>query len=347
MGFIRALGSGEEAGEHRLSTVPESTSAAVAVLPAAPGGSPASHPFPAHQLSESTLYRIPPGFALVVLQEERVVACVAAVGTYSYSSDEEVGHLLIGGESILPLLKASWQRFGGTRLSAQKRLAFFVRMGDLVALPIVPKQPVRWEDTIRVESASAQLSGSYTLRVMDPILFMANFLPLRYTAAGARPFDLTEADSPAVLQLTHEVEGALASAFSSFVNDDDMDHHLLSLRNDTGDFTLALSRALEHGHGWAKERGLALCGVTFARLVVGNEVVVAEDEVSASPAVHPLAAAMPSPAPSVINAAPAADGTGAIELPPMERLLQFKAMLDGGLITEAEYTAAKAKLLGL
>jgi membrane protease subunit (stomatin/prohibitin family) len=52
---------------------------------------------------------------------------------------------------------------------------------------------------------------------------------------------------------------------------------------------------------------------------------------------QPNAAAPPAPA---AGAAPAAED-------PMAKLQQYKAMLDQGLITEADYEAAKAKILGL
>jgi membrane protease subunit (stomatin/prohibitin family) len=47
----------------------------------------------------------------------------------------------------------------------------------------------------------------------------------------------------------------------------------------------------------------------------------------------------PAPAPQAVPQTPAED--------PVAKLVKFKEMLDAGLITQADYDAAKAKALGL
>ena len=55
--------------------------------------------------------------------------------------------------------------------------------------------------------------GTYTLKIVDPILFVRNWVPATYLEPG-RAFDFTDIENDAAAQLFNEVVGSLAPAFS-------------------------------------------------------------------------------------------------------------------------------------
>ena len=61
--------------------------------------------------------------------------------------------------------------------------------------------------------------GTYTMRIVDPILLVKNFVPVGYLRPDSEVFDFADMDNPAGEQLFNEVVGSLSAAFSNYTND--------------------------------------------------------------------------------------------------------------------------------
>jgi membrane protease subunit (stomatin/prohibitin family) len=200
-------------------------------------------------------------------------------------------------------------------------------------------------------------------------------------------FDFTDLDNAAASQLFNEVVSSLAPAFSLYTNDPAKGNRITRIQQDAVGFASSLSDAVESAYRWRTDRGLVIVktailsieydahsreilktvqradalagargnsnlqasvaagfqsagenagvgGIMGLGIAAGGVGGLAGLQQPVAPAV--VAAQQPAPTPP----APAADD-------PIARLTRAKQMLDAGLITEADYEAAKAKALGL
>src|SRR5699024_5654056 len=105
--------------------------------------------------------------------------------------------------------------------------------------------------------------GSYTLRIVDPILLVRQFVPLTYLGASPRVFDFSDLDNDAAAQLFNEVVGSLAAAFSMYTNDPNKGNRIARIQSDSVGFAQSLSAAVEQGYRWTSDRGLTIAKVAI------------------------------------------------------------------------------------
>jgi membrane protease subunit (stomatin/prohibitin family) len=99
--------------------------------------------------------------------------------------------------------------------------------------------------------------GSYTMKIVDPILFIKAFLPAAFLQPGA-VFDFTDVNNDAASQLFNEVVGSLAPAFSLYTNDPSKGNRITKIQQDAIGFGQALSQAVETNFHWQEQRGLQI-----------------------------------------------------------------------------------------
>ena len=168
-------------------------------------------------------------------------------------------------------------------------------------------------------------------------------MPATYLEPG-KVFDFTDLDNDAASQLFNEVVGSLAPAFSLYTNDPAKGNRITKIQQDSIGFAQSLSAAVEQNYQWSTARGLQI--VSTAIIAIEYDETTREllrnvqraDALSGARGNSNLQASVAAgfaPAP-----APVADD-------PVAKLAKFKEMLDGGLISQADYDAAKNKVLGL
>jgi membrane protease subunit (stomatin/prohibitin family) len=217
---------------------------------------------------------------------------------------------------------------------------------------------------------SARSRGSYTLKIVDPILFVKNFVPASYLQPG-QVFDFTDLDNAAASQLFNEVVGSLAPAFSLYTNDPGKGNRITKLQQDSLGFAQSLSAAVEQGYQWKSDRGLAIVKTAIVSIEYDAntrellKTVQRADALSGSRGgIQPAGQCRPGhpvgrrerrrQAWSVSAWPPGMFGVGGMQQPvtpaaddPVAKLKKAKEMLDLGLITQSDYDALKAKALGL
>lgn len=339
---------------------------------------------------------VPEGYGLVLMEQGAITGFAAEPGAYVWNSEDPNSQSIFAGDGIVSsLIKTSWERFkfGGQPGSQQR--AYFVTLKELPNNRFGTQSEIYWDDAYMNAQVGAVTRGTYTLKIVDPILFVRGWVPAKYLEPG-QVFDFTDLDNDAASQLFNEVVGSLAPAFSMYTNDPSKGNRITKIQQDSIGFAQSLSAAVEQNYQWSTGRGLqivstaiiaieydentrellrnvqradALSGArgnsnlqasvaagfeaagqnTGAAGLVGLGMAAGSTGIGAlqqpvpgiggqstPPAPTGPAAPLPPPAP----AAPAAED-------PVAKLAKFKEMLDAGLITQADYDAAKNKVLGL
>ncbi|WP_293698426.1 SPFH domain-containing protein [uncultured Agrococcus sp.] len=201
---------------------------------------------------------VPEGYGLVLMQDGAITGFAAEPGGYEWNSDAQDSQSMFAGNGFVsPLIKTSWERFKfGGRPSAQQR-AFFVSLKELPNNRFGTQSEIYWDDAYMNAQVGAVTRGTYTMRIIDPILFIKGFVPAKYLQPG-QVFDFTDIDNDAAAQLFNEVVGSLAPAFSMYTNDPSKGNRITRIQQDSVGFAQSLSAAVENNYQWSSGRGLAI-----------------------------------------------------------------------------------------
>lgn len=332
---------------------------------------------------------VPEGYGLLLMQDGAISGFAAEAGGYVWNSDETDSASIFAGDGLLsPLVKTSWERFRfGGRPTAQQH-AFFVSLKELPNNRFGTQSEIYWDDAYLNAQVGALTRGTYTLKIVDPILFVKSFVPAAYLRPG-RVFDFADLDNPAATQLFNEVVSSLAPALSHYTNDPAKGKRITRIQQDSLGFAHSLSQAVDAAYQWKSARGLEIvktavvaieydestrellktvqradaltgtrgnvnlqasvaAGFQAAGENTGAAGLVGLGMAAGSTGLAGLQQPVPgagAPAAAAPAAAPAAAAAATED--PMAMLTRFKAMLDADLITQADYDAAKARVLGL
>ena len=81
------------------------------------------------------------------------------------------------------LIKQSWERFKFGGQPGSQQAAFFVSLKELPDNRFGTQSEIYWDDSFLNTQVGAVTRGSYTLKIVDPILFVKNFVPASVSAA--------------------------------------------------------------------------------------------------------------------------------------------------------------------
>ena len=201
---------------------------------------------------------VPEGYGLVLLEQGAITGFAAEAGAYEWRSDDPNSQSVFAGDGIVsPLIKQSWERFKfGGQPGAQQR-AYFVSLKELPNNRFGTQSEIYWDDAYMNAQVGAVTRGTYTLKIIDPILFVKAWVPATYLEPG-RVFDFTDIENDAASQLFNEVVGSLAPAFSMYTNDPAKGNRITKIQQDSIGFAQSLSAAVEQNYQWATGRGLQI-----------------------------------------------------------------------------------------
>ncbi|MEB1974989.1 SPFH domain-containing protein [Xanthomonas campestris pv. campestris] len=357
-------------------TVPAGLPATAAVFAAVPRGSNAGRGAntgaSSNVISNGSRIVVPEGYGLLLMQDGAVTAFVAEAGGYEWRSDDVNAQSLFAGDGLVsPLIRQSWERFKFGGQPGTQQAAFFVALKELPDNRFGTQSEIYWDDGFLGTQVGAVTRGSYTLKIVDPILFVKNFVPASYLQPG-QVFDFTDLDNAAAGQLFNEVVSALAPAFSLYTNDTAKGNRITRLQQDALGFAKSLSAAVEEAYQWQSDRGLAIVKTAIVSIEYDAntrellKTVQRADALSgargnanlqASAAQGLQSAGEHGGAAGLVGVGMATGmlgGLGNLQQPtapaaqdPVATLKKAKEMLDLGLITQSDYDAAKAKALGL
>lgn len=360
-------------------TVPAGLPATAALFAAVPRGTNAGRgsntSASSHIISNGSKIVVPEGYGLLLLQDGAVTAFVAEPGGYEWQSDDANSQSVFAGDGLVStLIKQSWERFKFGGQPGSQQAAFFVSLKELPDNRFGTQSEIYWDDGFLGTQVGAVTRGSYTLKIVDPILFVKNFVPASYLQPG-KVFDFTDLDNAAASQLFNEVVGSLAPAFSLYTNDPGKGNRITKLQQDSLGFAQSLSAAVEQGYQWKSDRGLAIVKTAIVSIEYDPntrellKTVQRADALAGARGNSNLQASVAQGIQSAGESGGAAGlvgvgmasgmfgGVGSMQQPvapaapavddPVAKLKKAKEMLDLGLITQDDYDALKAKTLGL
>lgn len=242
-------------------TVPEDLPPTAALFAAVPRGQNAGRGSNTKAsdgvISNGSRIVVPEGYGLVLMEQGAITGFVAEPGGYEWNSEAQDSESIFAGDGIVsPLITTSWERFKfGGRPGTQQR-AYFVTLKELPNNRFGTQSEIYWDDAYMNAQVGAITRGTYTLKIVDPILFVKTWLPARFLEPG-EVFDFTDIENDAAAQLFNEVVGSLAPAFSLYTNDPAKGNRITKIQQDSIGFAQSLSAAVEQNYQWSG-RGLQI-----------------------------------------------------------------------------------------
>lgn len=339
-------------------------------------------------ISNGSKIVVPEGMALITLQDGQITGLIAEPGGFEFRSNDPASQSMFAGDGIFAqTIKSTWEKvkFGGQPGSQQ--LAFYVNLKEIPNNRFGTQSEIYWDDAFFGTQVGAITRGTYTLKIVDPLLFVKNFVPAKYLQPNAEVFDFADMDNDAGVQLFNEVVGSLSAAFSNYTNDPTKGNRMSKIQADQIGFAQSLSAAVEDGYRWKTDRGLeivktailaieydedtkelmkdvkkadALAGArgnSFMQQAVARGMQAAGENGGASGmafmgmgvnAAGGVMGSMQQPNnPSTYNPGFGAQAQQQTQEDPTEKLLNAKKLLDAGAITQEDYDKLKAQILGI
>ena len=330
---------------------------------------------------------VPEGYGLMTFEDGELTSFAAEPGAYVWDSEDVNSQSVFAdGGFVSPIVKQSWSRFKFGGRPGSQQLAVFVSLKELPNNKFGTQSEIYWDDAYLNTQVAATTRGTYTLRIVDPILFTKSFLPAPFLQNGAI-FDFTDPRNAAATQLFTEVVASLAAAFSLYANDGAKGNRITKIQQDSVGFAQSLSQAVEQAYHWTSDRGVAIAKVA----ILGIEYDAATRELlktvqradalsgargnsnlQASVAAGIETAGQVGGSAGILGLVVAAGGIGLASLKQptdgaasaqspagsvpaatgggdelLARLAQLKSAFDAGLITQEDYDRAKAQALGI
>ena len=215
-------------------------------------------------ISNGSKIIVPEGMGLITLQDGAISGCITEAGGYTYSSTDPNSRSFFGGDGIISsTLSQTWERFKFGGQPGSQQLAFYVNLKEIPNNRFGTQSEIYWDDIYLNAQVGALARGTYTLKIVDPILFIKNFVPAGYLQADSEPFDFADMDNDAGLQLFNEVVSSLSAAFSNYTNDPNKGNRITKIQGDQIGFAQSLSQAVEDGYQWKTTRGLEIVKVAI------------------------------------------------------------------------------------
>ena len=210
-------------------------------------------------ISNGSTIVVPEGTALITLENGAITGFIAEPGGYIYESENPDSQSMFAGDGFIDsTLRVSWERFKFGGQPGTQQLAFYVNLREIPNNRFGTQSTIYWDDAFLGTQVGAITRGTYTLKIVDPILFVKNFVPAKYLQPNAPMFDFADMDNDAGAQLFSEVVGSLSAAFSGYTNDPAMGNRISRIQQDQIGFAQSLSQAVEDAYQWKSDRGLAI-----------------------------------------------------------------------------------------
>lgn len=243
-------------------TVPAGISQTAAVFPAALQGTNAGRGSNIKGslgvITNGTRIVIPEGYGLLTFQDGGLTSLVTDPGAYIWDSNSiESRSVFVEGNIASVLLEQSWERFRYGGRPQGQQIALFVSLKELPNNKFGTQSPIYWDDAFLNTQVGATTRGTYSLKIVDPILFIQNLVPASYLQ-NLEVFDFTDPGNDVAMQLFNEVVASLAAAFSSYTNNASNGNRISNIQRDSVSFSASLSQAIDSAFHWRTERGLTI-----------------------------------------------------------------------------------------
>lgn len=318
---------------------------------------------------------VPEGTALITMQDGAITGCITEPGGFTFTSDDQNSKSFFAGDGILSsTLTTSWERFKMGGVPGGEQLVFYVNLKEIPGNRFGTQSEIFWDDAFLGTQVGAVTRGTYSMKIVDPILFIKNFVPVEYLRPDSEVFDFADMDNVAGEQLFNEVVGSLSAAFSNYTNDPSKGNRITKIQGDQIGFAKSLSTAVEEGYRWKSDRGLEIVKVAITAIEYDEDTKALLSDVKKADALsgtrgnsfmqQSVARGFQAAGENGggngmafmgmgVNAVGGAMGAfqqpvqnNTVQEDPYEKLTKMKQLLDNNVITQEEFDKAKKDLLG-
>lgn len=274
MGLIKAAASaiGGSLADQWIDfyTVPRNLSQTAAVFPAIlnglNSGRGSNEASSKGVISNGSKIIVPEGYGLLTFQGGELTSLVLDPGAYTWNTNDPQSRSVFLSKGmagfVSDFVDQSWQRFKYGGRPESQQLALFINLKELPNNKFGTQAPIYWDDGYLNAQVGATARGTYSLKIVDPILFVKALLPAIYLQ-NLEVFDFVNPDNQVSSQLFTELTASLAAAFSSYANDPSKESRISSIQRDSIGFSKSLSAAVEQAFHWTSERGISIVRVAI------------------------------------------------------------------------------------
>ncbi len=215
-------------------------------------------------ITNGSKFLVPEGACLITVENGAITAVISEPGGYTYTSENvpEAKSMFSGDGFFASTFGQSWNQFKFGGQPGNQQYAFYVNLKDVAGLRYGTQNPIRYKDANYANTMLAVTSnGTYTIKVVDPILLFKNLVPVDITSGQGRgTFELGgEGDTKGVEDsLFAGFVGSLAAALSAFTKGG---KSIDDIQGGTVEFAKNMNEAVEANYQWATKYGLQIVNV--------------------------------------------------------------------------------------
>ncbi len=320
---------------------------------------------------------VPEGTALITMHDGAITGFISEPGGYIFSSEDVNSKSIFSNGGLLSAtFGQSWERFKFGGQPGSQQIAFYVNLKEIPNNRFGTQSEIYFNDAYLNAQVGVVTRGTYTIRIVDPILFVKQFVPEKYLLPNAPVFDFddSESENPSVSQLFSDVVSSLSAAFSNYTNDPNKENRITKIQGDQIGFAQSLSKAVDDAYNWKQNRGLEISSVAIQAIEYDEDTKALLSDVKKADALsgsrgnsfmqQSVARGFQAAGENAEGGAgamafmgmgmnTASGAMAALQQPtskgedPYAKLTQLKKLLDDGVITQEDFDDAKKKLLNL
>lgn len=288
MGFIKAFSgalSGTFADQWKDFYVPmPNVPATVGLFPAVLQGTNANrgenYKGSENIITNGSKIVVPEGVALITVENGAVTGFISEPGGYEFRSNDPNSKSMFSGDGILAsTISQSFERFKFGGQPGVQQLAFYVNLKPITGNRFGTQTPIYWQDEYLATRAGGSARGTYSLKIVDPLLFFKGFVPDMNKGANASIFDFADMDNPACDHLFNDFLTCLTGAFKRFSlkskenNMDTIDY----IQSNLDQFALTMDEEIENTYQWSSNYGIKVISVNLQADYDGPTLEVLEE----------------------------------------------------------------------
>lgn len=288
MGFIKAFSgalSGTFADQWKDFYVPmPNVPATVGLFPAVLQGTNANrgenYKGSENIITNGSKIVVPEGVALITVENGAVTGFISEPGGYEFRSNDPNSKSMFSGDGLLSsTISQSFERFKFGGQPGVQQLAFYVNLKPITGNRFGTQTPIYWQDEYLATRAGGSARGTYSLKIVDPLLFFKGFVPDMYKGASASIFDFADMDNPACDHLFNDFLTCLTGAFKRFSlkskenNMDTIDY----IQSNLDQFALTMDEEIENTYQWSSNYGIKVISVNLQADYDGPTLEVLEE----------------------------------------------------------------------
>ena len=215
----------------------------------------------ANIISNGSKFMVPEGTCLVLVKNGGIEAVVAEAGGYTYSTENvpEAKSVFAKDGFFASTFGASWEQFKYGGQPGNQQAAFYVNLKDIMGLKYGTQNPIRYKDANYANTMLAVTSyGNYTVKIVDPVLFFKNLVPVDIASGQGRDKFVFGEDDGAEESLFSGFVGSLAAALSAFTKGG---KSIDDIQGGTVEFAKTMNESVQEQFQWATKYGIEIVNV--------------------------------------------------------------------------------------